>query len=154
MKLISISSMLLLFSCVAFAECDAPFIDLPNAKTVLSHNVKRFPEYEDYKGMLSPGYSVIKFMNTDFIIQPEPASIKKLGSSFSHVVEVLKSTMKSSEHYYGIRPQSFEITQVQGFDLNSDGRVDLSLFEVDGVYTGALGHSEAGLHLLVEPMCC
>jgi hypothetical protein len=143
---------------IAQADCDAPALRLPHQTGLLERVIRNPPDAATQQSDLE-GYSfTIEFSG----FQYEVGSRKRLDRpylvdfDFDRIKQILTTAMVSSEHYYGPRPQDFNLADIECYDLNGDSKCDLVFFTVStgaNAYPGVIGFTGDMWVSLVEPNC-
>ena len=146
----------ILLSKFSYADCDAPDLTFSSHSDELyGYKITRIPGDYAIGDQVKINDTLIDLNGVYFLFHPLSSSeiVSEVKITQSKTKSNLMQSMKSSEHYYGERPQTFEVGEVRGYDLTGDLQVDILLFEVDS-YTGAVGLLDSKWVVVIEPMCC
>ena len=146
----------ILLSKFSYADCDAPDLAFSSHNDELfGYKITSIPGDYAIEDQVKINDTLIDLNGVYFLFHPLSSSeiVSEVKITKSRIKSKLLQSMKSSEHYYGARPQTFEVGEIRGYDLTGDLQVDILLFEVDS-YTGAVGLLDSKWVVVIEPMCC
>ena len=156
MKKYWILLVLISLSKFSYADCDAPDLTFPtHSNEIYGYKITSIPGDYAIGDQVKIDDTLIDLNGVYFLFHRLSSSeiVSEVKITQSKTKSKLLQGMQSSEHYYGERPQTFEVGEVRGYDMTGDLQVDILLFEVDS-YTGAVGLLDSKWVALVEPMCC